>query len=65
LEIIDAENIVKIGAIFTFQCRVTNTADHAMKLHISLDTKVYSDCPYTGSSDFVLDILQPGEMAIR
>lgn len=63
LEVIDAENIVKIGTIFTFQCRVTNTAEHAMKLHVSLDTKVYPDCPYTGSAEFVLDVLQPGEMA--
>lgn len=63
LEVIDAENIVKIGTIFTFQCRVTNTAEHSMKLHVTLETKVSADCPYTGSADFVLDVLQPGEMA--
>ncbi|XP_051858385.1 probable trafficking protein particle complex subunit 13 homolog [Drosophila albomicans] len=63
LEVVDAENIVKIGTIFTFQCRVTNTAEHAMKLYITLDTKVFPDCPYTGSSNFVLDVLQPGAIA--
>lgn len=34
-----------------------------MKLHITLETKAFADCPYTGSADFVLDVLQPGQFA--
>lgn len=34
-----------------------------MKLHVKLDTKVFPGCPYTGSADFELDTLQPGQLA--
>ncbi|XP_068158440.1 probable trafficking protein particle complex subunit 13 homolog [Drosophila tropicalis] len=60
LEVVDAKNIIKIGSIFSFLCRVTNSSDHPMKLHIHLDIKMLTNS-YTGSADFLLEVLQPAE----
>ncbi|XP_033236848.1 probable trafficking protein particle complex subunit 13 homolog isoform X1 [Drosophila pseudoobscura] len=62
-EVINALNTVKIGTIFTFNCRVTNTSEHTMKLHVRLVTKLSPECQYTGCADFKLDELNTGENA--
>lgn len=61
LEVIDAMNIVKIGEPFTFTCRVTNTADRPMDLMVKLPTPLDYNCPYTGSAEFGLAVVDPGQ----
>ncbi|XP_037947480.1 probable trafficking protein particle complex subunit 13 homolog [Teleopsis dalmanni] len=61
LEIIDAENIVKISEPFTFQCRVTNTTERPMDLVVKLETKLSNKCDYTGSAQFSIGNLDPGQ----
>ncbi|KAH8281682.1 hypothetical protein KR054_002247 [Drosophila jambulina] len=61
LEIVDAKNTVKIGSIFTFICRVTNTSEQPMKLNVRLVAKFSPDSQFTGCADFMLNRLQSGE----
>ncbi|CAD7015230.1 probable trafficking protein particle complex subunit 13 homolog [Ceratitis capitata] len=61
LEVIDAQNIVKIGEPFTFVCRVTNTAEHIMDLVVKLETQLEFGCDYTGATEFSIGKLAPGE----
>ncbi|XP_005174790.1 probable trafficking protein particle complex subunit 13 homolog [Musca domestica] len=61
LEVIDAMNIVKIGEPFTFTCRVTNTAERPMDLMVKLPTPLDYNCPYTGSAEFSLGVIDPGQ----
>lgn len=61
MEVIDAMNIVKIGEPFTFTCRVTNTADRPMDLMVKLPTPLDFNCPYTGSAEFSLAVVDPGQ----
>uniref|UniRef100_A0A6P4EG21 Probable trafficking protein particle complex subunit 13 homolog n=1 Tax=Drosophila rhopaloa TaxID=1041015 RepID=A0A6P4EG21_DRORH len=61
LEVLDAKNTIKIGTIFTFNCRVTNTSEQAMKLNVRLAAKFSADSQYTGCADFMLGLLQSGE----
>ncbi|XP_037711733.1 probable trafficking protein particle complex subunit 13 homolog isoform X1 [Drosophila subpulchrella] len=63
LEVLDAKNTIKIGTIFTFNCRVTNTSEQAMKLNVRLVAKFSPDSQYTGCADFMLGLLQSGESA--
>lgn len=61
MEVIDAKNIVKIGEPFTFTCRVTNTADRPMDLIVKLPTPLDFNCPYTGSAEFRIGSVDPGQ----
>ncbi|KAH8389144.1 hypothetical protein KR200_005471 [Drosophila serrata] len=61
LEILDAKNTVKIGTIFTFICRVTNTSEQPMKLNVRLVAKFSPDSQFTGCADFMLNQIQSGE----
>lgn len=61
LEVIDALNIVKIGEPFTFICRVTNTAERPMDLKVKLPAPLDYSCPYTGSAEFGLGVIDPGQ----
>ncbi|KAH8287874.1 hypothetical protein KR018_005352 [Drosophila ironensis] len=61
LEVLDAMNTIKIGTVFSFKCRVTNTSDQAMKLNVRLVPKLSASSQYTGCADFMLDLLGSGE----
>ncbi|KAI8043502.1 hypothetical protein M5D96_004834 [Drosophila gunungcola] len=63
LEVLDAMNTIKIGTVFTFNCRVTNTSEQAMKLNVRLAATFSADSQYTGCADFMLGLLQSGESA--
>lgn len=61
MDVVEAKNIVKIGEPFTFICRVTNTSDRPMELMAKLDTKTSFGCDYTGSAEFNLGNMDPGQ----
>ncbi|KAH8244252.1 hypothetical protein KR026_003677 [Drosophila bipectinata] len=63
LEVIDAKNTIKIGTVFTFKCRVTNTSEQAMKLNVRMVCKYAPDSQYSGCADFMLNLLKSGESA--
>lgn len=60
LTVIEARNIVRIGDSFDFMCRVTNTSERVMELHLKLNQTPSLGCSYTGSTDFVLGTLVAG-----
>lgn len=59
LTVIEAKNIVKIGDVFDFTCRVTNTSDRVMELHLKLNPNTVLGCSYTGATDFSLGTIEP------
>lgn len=59
LTVIEAKNIVKIGDVFDFMCRVTNTSERVMDLQLKLHAKPELDCQYTGTTDFLLGTIEP------
>lgn len=59
LTVIEARDIVKIGDVFDFMCRVTNTSERVMELQLKLHAKPELGCQYTGSTDFLLGTLEP------
>lgn len=58
LTIIEAKNIVKIGASFDFTCRVTNTSERVMDLQLKLNKTPIIGCSYTGSTEFMLGTIE-------
>lgn len=58
LTVIEAKNIVKIGDVFDFMCRLTNTSDRIMELQLKLNAKTELGCHYTGSTDFTLGSIE-------
>lgn len=58
LTVVEAKNIVKIGDSFDFMCRVTNTSERVMELHLKLNKTPTHGCSYTGTTDFIIGTLE-------
>lgn len=58
LTVVEAKNVVRIGEMFDFTCRVTNTSERTMDLQLKMITKSQIDCDYTGTTDFALGSIE-------
>lgn len=58
LTVIEAKNVVRIGDLFDFTCRITNTSERPMDLHLKLIAKSQPGSDYTGTTDFSLGSIE-------
>lgn len=67
LTVLEAKSTVKIGEPYTFKCRLINTSERSMDLHLLLNTVSKLGCGYTGSLEFMVsaDETRPTQFACK
>lgn len=51
---LEAKSTIKIGEPFVIKCRLTNTSERSMDLHLLLNTVTKLGCGYTGTTEFMV-----------
>lgn len=54
LTVLEAKSTVRIGQPYDVRCRLHNTSERAMELHLALQTIAKLGCGYTGASEFMV-----------
>lgn len=58
LTVVEAKNVVRIGDLFDFMCRITNTSERTMDLQLKLIARPQLGCDYTGTMDFSIGSIE-------
>lgn len=54
LTVLEAKSTVRIGEPYDMRCRLTNSSERSMDLHLALNTIAKLGCGYTGASEFMV-----------